>query len=97
MAIVSCSRLRIYRAGGNFGAGGTALDANGELAIPHGLAVPTRTGAILDTSSQGTTTQVNRTVITRISGVMAVVQVESALVACASVTANGWWWAEEGS
>lgn len=94
MPNVSCSRLRIYRAGGRFGAGGTALDAAGEIAIAHGLTTPRTCGVELDTMGPAAT-QNNRWPQARISGTVVVAKVLSAHAAAASVTAQGYWWAQE--
>jgi len=94
---VSGNRLRTHIASGTFGAGGTATDASGLIAIPHGFPAdgPTAFGITLADLGAGATALLNRIAYARISGLFLVGLIVSIPPAVAATSScNGTWWAK---
>ncbi len=94
---VAGNRLRTHIASGTFGAGGTTVDASGEISIVHGFGadVPTAYGVTLNTSDVGGVIQSSRYAFARLSGLVLQVRVCSTIaVGAISSTVQGIWWAK---
>jgi len=94
---VAGNRLRTHIASGTFGAGGTTVDASGEIAIVHGFPAdaPAAFGITLNTSDVGGVIQSSRYAFARLSGLVLAVRICSVInTGATSSTCQGIWWAK---